>query len=66
MVPVSVISPCVKNTSKGFNIINSSMYIQSVTHIMEGIGSRVDALGNQSFNAKGHVMLILGRKSLAI
>jgi len=33
---------------------------------MEGIGSRVDALGNQSFYAKGHVMLILGRKSLAI
>lgn len=33
---------------------------------MEWIGSRVDTLGNQSLNTEGHVMLILGRKSLAI
>lgn len=36
------------------------------THIVQWIGCTVDTLGDQPLNAKGHFMLIFGRKSLAV
>lgn len=33
---------------------------------MQGIGCTVDAFSNETLNAKGHVVLVFGRKSLAV
>lgn len=36
------------------------------THIMQWIRRTVNTLGHQTLNAKGHVILTLGRKTLSI